>query len=175
MVTHNGGIQQPEKAPARRKERASRTPKPNRLPSLLPATRTDPAARQYSVLVVDDHQSFRRSLCAFLGTERKWHVCAEAVNGRDGVEQALRIHPDVILMDISMPEMDGIEASRVLHCDLPATPIIILSANDSREMIEVSINAGVSGYVTKRDLARDLFRALDTVLQGERFIGESSG
>ena len=155
--------------------RGSRSEPPKaRTPSEREPGRAAPSAKRYRVLVVDDHEAFRRTLCAFIGLDEKWEVCGHAVNGREGAEQALRLRPDVVLMDISMPEMDGIAACRVLRRDLPAVPIIMLSADDSPETIDASMKAGVSGYLVKRDLDRDLFRALETVVKGGRFLNEAS-
>ena len=150
------------------------TPKSDRMTSRGQSGRTATSARRYRVLVVDDHEVFRRTLCGFIGLDEKWEVCGQAANGREGIEQTLRLRPDVVLMDISMPEVDGVEASRVLRHDLPAVPIIILSADDSPETVDASMKVGVSGYLAKRDLDRDLFRALDTVVRGGRFWNEAS-
>ncbi|MGH9453513.1 MAG: response regulator [Terriglobia bacterium] len=125
---------------------------------------------QYRILLVDDQEAIRRGLRAFLGLERKWQVCGEAVNGRDAVEVASQLQPDLIIMDITMPEMDGIEATREIRKVLPEAQILMLSLQNSHKLISDSFQAGATGYMLKSDLGRELFHALETVAKRDRFL-----
>lgn len=100
----------------------------------------------------------------------KWLICGEAANGREATAVAPTLNPDVILMDISMPEVDGVEATREIRKTLPRTPILILSMYDSRQLVDESFRAGASGYMLKQDLGRELVHALEAVSRGERFL-----
>ena len=82
------------------------------------------------VLIVDDHEFSRRGLCVLLSGNPQWEICGEAVDGLDGVEKAKALQPDVVLMNVSMPRMNGLEATRVLRRELPSAPIILVSQNE---------------------------------------------
>lgn len=125
---------------------------------------------QFRILLVDDQEAIRRGLRAFLGFEHKWQVCGEAANGRDAVQAASQLQPHLIIMDITMPEMDGIEATREIKKAVPDAEILMLSLHDSRQLVNASFQAGASGYMLKSDLGRELFHALDTVAKHERFL-----
>lgn len=125
---------------------------------------------QCRILVVDDQEVIRRGLRTFVELSAKWLICGEAANGREATAVAPTLNPDVILMDISMPEVDGVEATREIRKTLPRTPILILSMYDSRQLVDESFRAGASGYMLKQDLGRELVHALEAVSRGERFL-----
>ena len=122
------------------------------------------------VLVVDDHSIVRQGIRALLtmGTEIK--VVDEATNGREAVDKALEIVPDVVVMDIAMPQMDGLEATRRIHKQNPNIKVVILTQHDNREYILSSIKAGAAGCIPKHALATDLISAVQTVYKGDSFL-----
>ncbi len=128
------------------------------------------ATNHHRILVVDDQQVIRRGLRSFLEPNPKWEVCGEASNGREATEAARRARPDVIIMDVTMPEMDGIAATREIKKFLPGARILILSMHDSAQLVDSALRAGASGYMLKDDLGRQLFVALETVLLGDRYL-----
>src|SRR5215475_8906653 len=119
--------------------------------------------RRLRILVVDDHEVIRRGLRSLLSSRSEWHVCGEAVNGLEGIEKALELKPDLILMDMSMPIMGGAEATRAVGKELPATKIIIVSQNDPIAMRSQAHDLGAAAFVAKADLSRDLLRTIDQV------------
>lgn len=125
------------------------------------------------ILVVDDHEVVRRGLRALLPTELEWKVCGEASNGLEAVEKAKRLKPDLVIMDITMPELDGLEATRQILEALPRTEVIILTVHDSQQMLERVLASGAHGCVLKSDVARDLVTAVKAVSQHKPFL--SSG
>ena len=102
-----------------------------------------------NILIVDDDSEVRRALRLLLLREPGWKVIGEAADGLDGVEQALRLKPDLILMDVSMPGIDGIEATRRIAQALPETPVLVISQHDSPHMAELAKQAGACSYVVK--------------------------
>ncbi len=125
------------------------------------------------ILVVDDHELVRRGLRALLPTESEWKVCGEANNGKEAVEKAKRLKPDLVIMDITMPELDGLEATKQILKELPQTEVIILTVHDSQQMLDRVLASGAHGCVLKSDVARDLITAVKTVSQHKPFL--SSG
>lgn len=100
------------------------------------------------VLVVDDHESVRKGVCAILASRRDPEICGEAANVREAVAKATALHPRVVVMDVSMPGMDGITAAReILRAD-PSTAIIILSMHDGRHLVESARKIGIRGLST---------------------------
>lgn len=104
-----------------------------------------------AVLVVDDNEFIRRSLCKVFTSEADFEVCGEAVNGREAIEKALELGPDLIVMDLSMPVMNGIEAARALKGLLPTVPLIIFSAYSDVFSENEARSAGVAALVSKSD------------------------
>jgi DNA-binding NarL/FixJ family response regulator len=112
------------------------------------------------VLVVDDNENVRRAICQLLGSQSDIEVVCEAVDGADAVCKAREHLPDVVLLDVTMPTMDGLEAARILKKEFPTIEIIIVSQHDSRGFQWAALAAGVSGYVIKSNAGRDLIPEL---------------
>ena len=115
------------------------------------------------ILVVDDHELVRRGICSILATDPNLSVCAEAVDGRDAVQKARTERPDLVVMDISMPNMNGLDAAREIKGILPATEIVMVSQHDSAEMVRQAFKAGARGYVMKSSISSDLLSAIANV------------
>jgi DNA-binding NarL/FixJ family response regulator len=122
------------------------------------------------ILIADDHALMRRGIRGMLNTQRGWTVVGEVGTGREAVEQAKKLRPDVTVLDVTMPELDGIEATRQLREAAPETKILILTMHESRQMVRRLLEAGASGYVLKSDFARSLVKAVRTVARDKRFL-----
>ncbi|HEY2646139.1 MAG TPA: response regulator transcription factor [Candidatus Acidoferrales bacterium] len=113
------------------------------------------------ILVADDHDLMRRGLRALVESHPGWQVCDEAHTGREAVEKAALLNPDVVILDISMPELNGLEAARSIRKASPHIEILILSVHYSDQLIREILSAGVHGYILKSDSDRDLVAALE--------------
>jgi len=113
------------------------------------------------ILVADDQEQVRKRICAILTAHVDYEVCAEAANGVQAVELARKLSPDLIVLDITMPLMNGLEAARMIRVFAPATPIVILSVHKSKQLMEEAKKVGVLGYVTKEDVVEQLTRAAE--------------
>ena len=122
------------------------------------------------ILLVDDHEMVRLGLKSYLDVQDDVDVVAEASNGREGVEKALELHPDVIMMDIVMPEMNGIEATLAILKEWPEAKILILTSYLDNEKIYPVLDAGAKGYMLKTSSADDILRAVRKVAKGELAI-----
>jgi PAS domain S-box-containing protein len=122
------------------------------------------------ILVADDHEVIRRGVRALLASGRDCEICGEAVDGQDAVEKARLLRPDLIIMDVSMPNLNGLEATRVIRRTLPSTQILILTQHDSQEMMRQAANAGARGFVVKSSVAHDLLNAVEAAQRGEAFF-----
>jgi DNA-binding NarL/FixJ family response regulator len=118
------------------------------------------AADQVSVVIADDHRLFAEALEAILSTDGRIRVVGRAADGRAAVELVRDEQPDVILMDIAMPVMDGIEAAATIREESPTTRVIVLTGSEAPLDVSRARSAGVSGYVTKDQIAGDLVRAI---------------
>lgn len=125
------------------------------------------------VLIADDHAILRDGIRALLEDEPDIDVVAEAEDGRWAVEQARKLHPDVVLMDIAMPLLNGLEATRQIKRDFPATHVLILTMHDDAEYVERVLEAGASGYVLKHAAGRELITAIRAVAGGGAFFSPS--
>ena len=125
------------------------------------------------ILVVDDHTVVRKGLVAVLETEPGFEIVGEAGNGAEAVELACKLLPDVVLMDVVMPVMDGIEATRQIKHHCPSVQILILTSFSSNDKVLPSLNAGAIGYLLKDSTAGDLARALRRVAEGEGSLDPS--
>jgi PAS domain S-box-containing protein len=121
------------------------------------------------ILVADDHELVRRGICSILGAESTLTICGEAIDGRDAVEKAKALRPDVIVMDISMPRLNGLEAIREIKSFLPQVEIVIVSQHAASQMIRQGFNAGARGYVLKSSISADLLAAVAKVSRHETF------
>ena len=111
------------------------------------------------ILLVDDHQVVRRGVAGVIGDARpEWEVCGEASTGREAVAAAASLKPDVVVMDISMPDMNGLEATREILKNNPGTEVLILSVHESEQMVHDVLGAGARGYILKQDAGTDLIR-----------------
>ncbi|EUC76133.1 response regulator transcription factor [Streptococcus sp. CM7] len=122
------------------------------------------------ILLVDDHEMVRLGLKGYLDLQDDVDVVAEASNGREGVEKALELHPDVIMMDIVMPEMNGIEATLAILKEWPEAKILILTSYLDNEKIYPVLDAGAKGYMLKTSSVDDILRAVRKVAKGELAI-----
>jgi DNA-binding NarL/FixJ family response regulator len=126
-----------------------------------------------TVLIADDHSIFRSGLVSLLSLRRDFEVVGEAVDGRMAVEMAVRLKPDVVLMDLGMPVLNGLEATSRLARDLPGTKVLILSGHDNEEYIRTVLASGAGGYLLKTASPEDLYRAIETVSAGGSFFSPS--
>jgi DNA-binding NarL/FixJ family response regulator len=122
------------------------------------------------ILVCDDHSVVRRGVRALLESQRGWKVCGEAATGSEAVEKARRLRPDVVVLDIAMPELNGFEGARRILESVPRTRVLILSMYDSEQAVRDALAAGARAYVSKSDLDRDLLVAVDLVAQNKTFF-----
>ena len=126
--------------------------------------------KQYRVLIVEDHTLLRQGLIAMISSDPSLEVVGEADNGRDAIRQAAILKPDVVLMDINMPVMNGSEAlTEIKHRD-PNTKVIMLTAHNAEEYIRDSIKAGANGYVLKQATRDDLILGIHKVLNGKTYL-----
>src|SRR6266498_5999734 len=119
------------------------------------------------VLLTDDHAIVRKGVRALLATERDIQVVGEACNGAEAVARAQVLHPDVILMDVVMPELDGIEATRQITTKLPGTHILVLTSFAADEKVFPAIRAGALGYLLKDSGPEELVQAIRQIYRGE--------
>ncbi len=119
--------------------------------------------RSLSILVVDDHEEVRKGILALLSERTDWLICGEASDGIEAIEKAKRLRPDVILMDISMPKMPGIEATRVVRREVPESSVIIVSQNDFGLIHKAAAEAGAAGFVDKSRLRQDLLKTIEAL------------
>jgi DNA-binding NarL/FixJ family response regulator len=125
------------------------------------------------VLIVDDHEVVRRGVRSLLMTQRDLDVCGEAVDGLDAIEKAIALTPDLVLMDFSMPNLNGFDATREIRRILPKTEVIILSQHETSQMATQAFRAGALGYVVKSSVSKNLFTALEKVGRHESFCDPS--
>jgi DNA-binding NarL/FixJ family response regulator len=122
------------------------------------------------LFLADDHEIVRFGLRNLLESQFGWSVVGEAANGKDAVEKILLLEPDVALLDISMPSLNGFEAAREILARGCRTKILILSVHDSEDVIQQVLDSGAKGYVLKSDAMRDLIAAVDAVRSNKTFF-----
>ncbi len=122
------------------------------------------------LLVADDYEIVRRGLRSLLLEQPNFTVCGEAVDGQDAIEKARDLKPDVVVMDVSMPRLNGLEATREIRRTLPECEVLILSQHESAEMARQALKAGARGYVVKSSVSKDLISALTKLSRGEYFF-----
>jgi len=122
------------------------------------------------ILLADDHQVVRTGLRALLESKAGWQVCAEAANGREAVEKAGQLKPDVAVLDIGMPLLNGVEATRQIRKLSPQTEVLILTMHDSEVLVQEVLEAGAHGYILKDDADRNLIAAVDALRRHKPYL-----
>ena len=122
------------------------------------------------ILLIDDHEVVRRGLASLLRGQPDWDVCGEACDGREGIERALQLKPDVVIVDIGMPNLNGLEATRQILKASPHIKILILTLYDSEQVVREVLDAGARGFLLKSDAARDLVAAVEALRQGKIYF-----
>jgi DNA-binding NarL/FixJ family response regulator len=123
------------------------------------------------ILIADDHEVMRYGVRAIVESQPSWEVCGEASTGREAVAKAIELQPDVVALDISMPDLNGLEATRQIRRLSPAK-ILILTIHESEQIATEVIDAGAQGYVLKADAGRTLVDAIRILLAGQEFFTE---
>ncbi|HEV2731040.1 MAG TPA: response regulator transcription factor [Terriglobales bacterium] len=127
------------------------------------------------LLVADDHEIVRRGLCALLKSHAEWEVCAEAADGWEAVDKAQQLKPDIVILDIGMPNLNGLTATREILQAQPKQKILILTITDEEQVIREILEAGARGFVLKSDAARDLVAAIEALQAGTTFFSSRVG
>jgi DNA-binding NarL/FixJ family response regulator len=122
------------------------------------------------LLIADDHEVVRRGVRAILEAEPAFEVCAEASDGREAVEKALELRPDVLVLDIAMPRLNGLEATREILRELRSIEVLILTVHDSEQLVREVLQAGARGYLLKSDAGRLLLAAVESVSQHKPYF-----
>lgn len=126
--------------------------------------------KKLRILIADDHEMVRQGLRAVLENRPGWQVCGEATDGRDTVAKTRQLKPDVVVMDISMPQLNGLEATRQIARACPSTAVVILTVHDSETLVRRVLEAGARGYVLKSDAGRDVVAAIESVASNKPFF-----
>jgi len=129
----------------------------------------DAPSRSLRVLVADDHEMVRIGLCTMLQSQHI-EVCAQAKNGEEAVEKSRQLSPDLIILDVSMPVLGGIEAAQQIRLFLPDVPILFYSMNNTPELIAIAKSVGAQGFVTKDQMAVTLLEAVDALRDKKTFF-----
>ncbi len=122
------------------------------------------------ILIADDHEVARQGIRSLLEGHEGWEVCAEAKDGREAVEFASSLNPDLILLDIGMPNLNGLEAARQILASSPEVPILILTMHDSDQVVREVLRAGARGFLLKSDAGRDLVAAVEALQMRRTFF-----
>lgn len=123
------------------------------------------------ILIADDHEVVRHGVRAVLEGQAAWVVCGEASSGREAVLKAIDLQPDVVVLDLTMPELNGLEATRQIRRAVPAK-VLILTVHESDQVVTEVLDAGAHGYVLKTDAGRTLVEAIRALLDGQTFFTE---
>ncbi len=116
-----------------------------------------------NILIADDHELFRRSLRSLIESCPGWRVCGEASDGREAIERSRALRPDLVLLDISMPEVNGLEAARYIRKEVPETKIMIVSQNEGESLRRAAMQVGATGFIHKSEIAHDLYKRVEAI------------
>src|SRR6267142_3878869 len=127
----------------------------------------------FRIFIADDHEVVRKGLCALLQAEPGWEVCGEAADGREATEKIRELKPDVSILDIGMPGLNGLEATRQILKDDPRAKVLVLTFHDSDQVVRDVLNAGARGFLLKSDAARDLIAAVEALGHDKTYFTSS--
>jgi len=122
------------------------------------------------ILVADDHEVVRRGLCSLLESQAGWTICGEASDGREVLAKVAELNPDIIVLDVAMPNLNGLEATRQILKTNPKAKVLVLTLHDTDRLIHEVLTAGASGFVLKSDAARDLVAAVECLRQNKTYF-----
>jgi DNA-binding NarL/FixJ family response regulator len=117
------------------------------------------------ILLADDHDMVRRGLRSLIESHPDWKVCGEAANGKEAVRKAAALRPDVAVLDVSMPEMNGLDAARLIRQEIPSCKVLIVSQNEGRLMEKAAADVGAHGFVQKSNIPRDFVKAIAALIK----------
>ncbi|GAC1431960.1 MAG: response regulator transcription factor [Terriglobales bacterium] len=124
----------------------------------------------FRILIADDHEVVRKGLVSLLQAQTDWQVCGEAGDGREAVEKTQQLKPDVVILDIGMPSLNGLEATRQILKSTPHAKVLILTLHDSDQVVRDVLNAGARGFLLKSDAARDLVAAVEALRRDKTYF-----
>ena len=130
---------------------------------------------QIRILVADDNEFVRRAICAVLRKQPDIQILCEVDSGMDAVEKSRALQPDVVILDVSMPELGGFEAARQILAVASKTEVVLLTEHAVAEMARAAMKSGIRGYVVKSDAAKDLVDAVRTVMRQEAYLSPALG
>ncbi len=122
------------------------------------------------ILIADDREAIRKQVSLILTSVPNLEVCAEAANGKEAVEKTRELNPDLVILDITMPILNGLDAARMIKGFAPDIPILVLTVHKSRQLMQEAQKIGVQGYVTKAEASQTLLRAVEAVLQKRTYF-----
>ena len=128
------------------------------------------SATPLRILVADDHDFIRQGTCAVLERQPGWEICGLAANGREAVAQATQLKPDIVVMDMTMPELNGLDAAIQIKRELPETEIVLLSAHQSEEVIRSAFKAGVKSFIFKTEAHQLLVESVQALARHQVFL-----
>lgn len=122
------------------------------------------------ILITDDHQLFREGIANLLSASPQIEIVDQAENGQEAIEKAKKLKPDIVIMDLNLPVINGVDATRILHQELPKTKVLVLSMNAEKSYIKEALEAGAFGYLFKDCTYDQLIEAINTVYQGKKYL-----
>jgi DNA-binding NarL/FixJ family response regulator len=129
------------------------------------------AKKKVRILLADDHDIVRRGIRPLIESEWGWEICGEAVEGRQAVSMALELKPDIVIVDVSMPELGGVEVTRQIKRELPETEVLVFSGQDSEALVHQLFAAGARGFVLKSEAAANLIPAIKALCHHQPYFG----
>ena len=125
------------------------------------------------ILIADDYEGWRRQVCLLFQERPQWQVIGEAADGPEAIQRAEELKPDLILLDIGLPKLNGIEAARRIRELSPSCKIVFLSQNNDHDIVRAALSTGALGYVWKTDAQSELLTAMSAVLRGKQYVSSS--